>query len=256
MLKLSKNESGHGRPLPHGRRAALFLMIVFFVFTGESTLMAQNFEELRNKMVEQQLKTRNIKSKAVLDAMRAVPRHIFVPENLQSSAYNDSPLPIGLGQTISQPYIVAYMTEQLEPVAGMKILEIGTGSGYQAAILAHLGCKVYTIELLEELAAKTEKILATNNFGSIKTKCGNGYLGWPEEAPFDAIIVTAAPDKIPEKLIEQLKDGGKIIVPVGPVNSQQSLKLITKKGKKITEKDLFPVIFVPMVDKPSGTVMK
>ncbi|MCL2026178.1 MAG: protein-L-isoaspartate(D-aspartate) O-methyltransferase [Leptospirales bacterium] len=209
--------------------------------------MAENFEKLRKKMVEEQLKTRNIKSKTVLDAMRFVPRHLFVPKNLQNDAYNDSPLSIGLAQTISQPYIVAFMTEQLEVVPGMKILEIGTGSGYQTAILAYLGCEVYTIELLEELAVRAEKILAELNFNNVKIKNENGYLGWPEEAPFDAVIVTAAPVKIPEKLIEQLKEGGKIVVPVGPVNSVQSLKLITKKGKRTFEKELLAVRFVPMV---------
>jgi len=209
--------------------------------------MAQNFETLRNRMVEEQLIKRSIQSKTVLDAMRAVPRHLFVPNNLQNQAYNDNPLPIGLSQTISQPYIVAFMTEQLNPVPGMKILEIGTGSGYQAAILAHLGCEVYTIELLEELAERAEKVLTELNFNNVKIKCGNGYLGWPDAAPFDAIIVTAAPEKIPEALIEQLKEGGKMIVPVGPIQSVQSLKLITKTGGKIVERDLLPVMFVPMV---------
>jgi len=141
--------------------------------------------------------------------MRTVPRHLFVPQNMQRYAYDDSPLPIGLEQTISQPYIVAFMTEQLEPAPGMKILEIGTGSGYQAAILAHLGCEVYTIELLEELTVRAQKTLTDLNYNNVKVRCGNGYLGWPEEAPFDAIIVTAAPGKIPKKLIEQLKEGGK-----------------------------------------------
>lgn len=210
--------------------------------------MAQNFEQLRNEMIEKQLKNRDIRSKAVLDAMRTVPRHLFVPRNMQSYAYHDSPLPIGLEQTISQPYIVAFMTEQLKPVSGMKILEIGTGSGYQAAILAQLGCKVYTIELLEELAESARKILSDLKYNNVRVKCGNGYLGWPDEAPFDAIIVTAAPDKIPDTLIEQLKDGGTMIIPVGPVHEVQSLKLITKKGAKITEKELLPVRFVPMVE--------
>jgi len=226
---------------------SLFLISLFFVFPSKFTLMAQNFDRLRNEMVEEQLKKRGIKSEAVLEAMRTVPRHLFVPRELQSRAYDDRPLPIGLEQTISQPYIVAFMTEQLEPKAGMKILEIGAGSGYQAAILAQLGCKVYTIELLEELANRAEKILNALNYKNVRVICGNGYPGLPEEAPFDAIIVTAAPEKIPEKLIEQLKDGGKIIVPVGPVLSSQSLKLITKKGKQIIEKELLPVIFVPMV---------
>jgi protein-L-isoaspartate(D-aspartate) O-methyltransferase len=217
--------------------------------------MAEDFEKLRSIMVEEQLKTRNIKSKTVLDAMYIVPRHLFVSENQQSHAYDDSPLPIGLNQTISQPYIVAFMTEQLEPVPGMKILEIGTGSGYQAAILAHLGCEVYTIELLEELAVRTKKTLRELNYNNVRCKYGNGFSGWPEEAPFDAIIVTAAPHKIPEKLIEQLKEDGKLILPIGEVNSVQWLKLITKKEKRIIEKDLLPVRFVPMVDSSLTTAI-
>ena len=229
----------------------IITVFIFFLLTSayQTQLQAQNFERLRNEMVEKQIKDRGIQSKTVLEAMRAVPRHLFVPQDLQSYAYQDSPLPIGLEQTISQPYIVAYMTEQLKPVKGMKILEIGTGSGYQAAILGHLGCEVYTIELLEELAERAEKVLTELDFSSVKVKCGNGYLGWPEEAPFDAIIVTAAPDKIPEALIEQLKDGGKMIIPVGPVHSVQYLKLITKKKGRITEENLLPVLFVPMVDQ-------
>ena len=227
---------------------SFFLTILLFILPCKLTLMAQNFEELRNKMVEEQLKQRGIKSDVVLEAMRTVPRHLFVPKNLQTSAYNDSPLPIGQGQTISQPYIVAFMTEQINLAPEMKVLEIGTGSGYQAAILANLGCEVYTIELLNELAISAEKTLSSLKISNVRVKCGNGYLGWHEEAPFDAIIVTAAPDKIPEKLIEQLKEGGKMILPVGPVNSVQSLKIVTKKDKKIIEEDLLLVRFVPMVE--------
>jgi len=219
--------------------------------------MVQNFEELRMKMVDEQLKMRNIMSKNVLNAMQAVPRHLFVPEKLQYQAYDDAPLPIRLKQTISQPYMVAFMTEAIEDTAvsgsltrhgRQKILEIGTGSGYQAAILAHLGYEVYTIELLEELAAGAKKIIGALDFNNVKIKCGNGYSGWPEEAPFDAIIVTAAPVIIPLKLIEQLKDGGKMIIPVGQANSVQLLKLIIKKDSEIIEKDVFPVRFVPMVE--------
>jgi protein-L-isoaspartate(D-aspartate) O-methyltransferase len=223
----------------------------------------QDFEESRNKMVETQLKARGIRSEAVLNAMRAVPRHLFVPEALQGYAYADSPLAIGAGQTISQPYIVAFMTEQLEPAAfagknscawgspdgsKMKILEIGAGSAYQTAILAYLGCEVYSIELIEGLATTAKKTLADLNFNNVHIRHGNGYLGWEEEAPFDAVIVTAAPDAIPEKLFEQLKEGGKMIVPVGPVNSTQSLKLIVKKNAKAIEKDLILVRFVPMLE--------
>ena len=208
--------------------------------------MVNNYEMLRNKMVDEQLITRSIKSNSVLDAMRSVPRHLYVPEHLHNHAYDDSPLPIGSGQTISQPYIVASMTEQVEPAPGMKILEIGTGSGYQTAVLAYFGCEIYTIEFVKELAVKAEKALAV--FDNVKVRHGNGYMGWQEEAPFDAIIVTAAPDIVPEKLLEQLKDGGKMIIPVGPAHSVQSLKLISKKNGKIFEKELFQVVFVPMVE--------
>ena len=205
----------------------------------------QSTVKLRNKMVEEQLIPRGIKSAAVLDAMRSVPRHLFVPENLRIYAYEDSPLPIGAGQTISQPYIVAFMSEQLELVPGMKILEIGTGSGYQAAVLAHLGCEVYTLERLEEIAKHAKEVLA--DYGNVKIKHGDGYAGWPEEAPFDAIIVTAAPNAIPKMLIEQLKDGGKMIIPVGEPHSVQSLKIVKKINGGIIEYDAFQVRFVPMV---------
>ena len=225
------------------------VFILFFISLNEkSTLMAQDYKKLRDVMVETQLKNRHIRSKVVLDAMRTIPRHLFVPTDMQNFAYQDNPLPIGLDQTISQPYIVAFMTEQLNPVPGMKILEIGTGSGYQAAVLAHIGCEVYTIELLDELAERAIKILSELKFSNVHVRSGNGYAGWTEHAPFDAIIVTAAPEKIPEALIEQLKDGGQMIIPVGPVHEVQSLKLITKKGEKITEKELLPVMFVPMVE--------
>jgi len=212
--------------------------------------MPESFDIAREEMIQGQLKMRDIKSAVVLDAMRNVPRHFFITENLRRYAYNDSPLPIGWGQTISQPYIVAYMTEQLEIVSGMRILEIGTGSGYQAAILAYLGCDVYTIELQEELATGAKKVLAALNFSNVNVKHGNGYSGWREEAPFDAIIVTAAPENVPGVLIDQLKDGGKMVIPVGVLYSVQSLKLITKKGAGIIEKDLLPVRFVPMVESP------
>jgi len=202
---------------------------------------------------------------------------MFVPQNMQAAAYDDSPLPIGLGQTISQPYIVAYMTEQLEPHPGMKVLEIGAGSGYQAAVLADLGCEVFTIELLEKHADRAREVISSlhdpaiasarsnpapspsiapvrltaqlsGNSGSVTVIHGNGFLGLPEEAPFDAIIVTAAPDRIPEALVEQLKDGGRMIIPVGDVYAVQSLKLLTKDSGNYTVKDLLPVRFVPMVD--------
>jgi protein-L-isoaspartate(D-aspartate) O-methyltransferase len=210
--------------------------------------MLEDYKTASKKMVDSQLVPRNIKSEAVLEAMYNVPRHLFVPDNMQKNAFNDSALPIGLGQTISQPYIVAFMTEHLGLVPGMKILEIGTGSGYQAAILSYLGCKVYTIELLEELAKRAKETLDSLNFSNIYIKHGDGYLGWQEESPFDAIIVTAAPDYIPEKLFEQLKEGGNMIIPVGEAFSVQVLKHIIKKDGAIIENDLFQVRFVPMVE--------
>jgi len=205
-----------------------------------------NYEILRDKMVNTQLITRGISSFPVLDAMRNVPRHKYVPESLQDYAYDDCPLPIGLDQTISQPYIVAFMTEQINPAPGMKILEIGTGSGYQTAVLAYFNCDVFSIEYVEELAIEATKALAP--LANVTVKHGNGYEGLPEEAPFDAIIVTAAPDIIPKKLVEQLKNGGKMIVPVGDIHSTQWLKLITKTDYKIAIKELLPVRFVPMVE--------
>ncbi|MDR2570252.1 MAG: protein-L-isoaspartate(D-aspartate) O-methyltransferase [Oscillospiraceae bacterium] len=213
--------------------------------------MYRDYETERNDMVERQLIPRGITSPTVLDAMRNVPRHLFIPEDMRSSAYADSPLPIGAGQTISQPYIVAYMTEQLEPIQGMKVLEIGTGSGYQAAILDYLGCKVYTIELLKEHAERTSKLLAEQGCENVFVRNGNGYKGWPEEAPFDAIIVTAAPDSIPSALIEQLKEDGNMIIPVGEAHAVQSLKRLTKKSDGYITKELLLVRFVPMVDKIS-----
>ena len=211
--------------------------------------MDQNWNTLRAKMVNEQLRSRDIRSKSVLDAMREVPRHEFVPDEMKRMAYEDRPLPIGYNQTISQPYIVAFMTEQINPKAGMKVLEIGTGSGYQAAILAHLECEVYTIELVPELAKQAQQTLEKLNFTNVTVMAGNGYLGWPEHAPFDAIVVTAAPEEIPPKLIEQLADGGVMVLPVGPVNSLQYLKLVRKKGDKITTTTLMPVRFVPMIDR-------
>jgi len=210
--------------------------------------MSKNFIIERNEMVDRQLIPRGIKSPAVLDAMRNVPRHLFVPENMQRGAYDDSPLPIGFGQTISQPYIVAYMTEQLEPFPGMKVLEIGTGSGYQAAILAYLGCEVFTMELLGAHADKARQNLDDCGYKGVSVKYGNGFSGWMEEAPFDAIIVTAAPDIIPPAMIEQLKDGGKMVIPVGGMNSIQSLNLLTKDGGDIITRELLLVRFVPMIE--------
>ena len=208
--------------------------------------MEDGFAAAREMMVMGQLVPRGIKSAAALDAMRSVPRHLFVPESLRRSAYGDFPLPIANGQTISQPYIVAYMTELLSPARGMKVLEIGTGSGYQAAVLAHLGCEVYSVELIEALADEAEKLFIRLGYPNIKVKRADGFRGWQEEAPFDAVIVTAAPEEIPAALFDQLKEGGRMAVPVGKINSVQSLKLIEKIDGQMLERDLLPVRFVPM----------
>ena len=203
-----------------------------------------DFKAMREKMVETQIKARGVKDPRVLSAMLRVERHLFVPKDLQTSAYSDQPLPIGEGQTISQPYIVALMTELLELKGEQKVLEIGTGSGYQAAILSELAKEVYTIEIIETLATSAKKLLIELGYKNIKVKAGDGYLGWPEAAPFDAIIVTCAPDHIPKPLLEQLKEGGRLVLPVG--SYAQELKKITKRSGKIETTNVIPVIFVPM----------
>lgn len=204
----------------------------------------ESFAKMRSEMVEFQLKRRGISDPKVLRAMSKVERERFVPESLKNRAYDDGPLPIGEGQTISQPYIVAYMTEQLNLKGDERVLEIGTGSGYQAAILAEIVKEVYSIEIIETLSKRAEKLLSELGYKNIKLKCGDGYFGWKEYAPFDAIIITAAPPKIPEPLIEQLKVGGRLIAPVG--DTYQELVLITKTEKGIIKESLIPVVFVPM----------
>lgn len=206
---------------------------------------------LREAMVTQQIQARGVRSEAVLAAMRVVPRHLFVPEELRSASYADHPLPIGEGQTISQPYIVGLMSELLEVRAGDKVLEIGTGSGYQAAVLAELVREVYTIEIVRPLCERAEQTLRELNYRNVRVRFGDGYRGWPEEQPFDAIIVTAAPDHVPPALVEQLAPGGRMVVPVGTY--MQALKIITKdKNGRVSERDTMPVLFVPMTGEAQG----
>jgi protein-L-isoaspartate(D-aspartate) O-methyltransferase len=199
----------------------------------------------REVMVRDQIAARGISDPATLEALRTVPRHEFLPLRLRSEAYADYPLPIGHGQTISQPYIVAFMTEAIRPQPGEKILEIGAGSGYQAAVLAQMGADVYTIEIVEPLAEMARQTLERLGYRNAHVKHGDGYRGWPEHAPFDAIIVTCAPDKIPAPLIEQLRDGGRMIIPVGS-GMNQELVLLRKTGDKIEQQSVLPVRFVPM----------
>lgn len=227
--------------------AILICLIVFFRVKALNNHNSDTFEKKRHAMVEGQIISRNVKDPLVLKAMMQVKRHQFVPEPLRSYAYGDEPLPIGHGQTISQPYIVAYMTEALQLKGNEKVLEIGTGSGYQAAVLAEIVKEVYTIEIVKPLAEEAKKRLAGEGYQNVFPKYGDGYQGWPDQAPFDAIIVTAAPPVIPETLVKQLKEGGRMILPVG--EGFQELVLVTKKGGKINKRSLIPVRFVPMTGK-------
>jgi len=207
--------------------------------------MKKNFGKIREKMVESQIKARGVKDEAVLEVMRKVPRHKFVSKNMKSYAYNDEPLSIGEGQTISQPYIVAYMTEVLQLRGDEKVLEVGTGSGYQAAILAEIAKEVYSIEVIEALSLRAQEALKELGYTNIYFKIGDGSLGWKEHAPFDAIMVTAAPDKVPEALQAQLNISGRMIIPVGV--TFQELVLIIREKKKYKKKRLLPVRFVPLI---------
>jgi protein-L-isoaspartate(D-aspartate) O-methyltransferase len=177
--------------------------------------------------------------------MEKVPRHELVPEAMRARAYSDTPLPIGYGQTISQPYVVAFMTQSLEPKPTDRVLEVGTGSGYQAAVLAELVAEVYTIEIVEDLAQRARADLQRLGYTNVFVRAGDGYAGWPEAAPFDAIIVTCAPENVPQPLIDQLKDGGRMIIPVGP-SSNQELVLLTKQADRLERRGVLPVRFVPM----------
>lgn len=196
-------------------------------------------------MVARHIESRGIRDSATLAAMRAVPRHLFVPETRQRQAYADTPLPIGHGQTISQPYIVAYMTELIQPQPGMRVLEIGTGSGYQAAVLAEFSAQVFSIEIVRELGEWGQNNLQRAGYEQVQVKLADGYHGWEEHAPFDAIVVTAAADHIPPPLVEQLRDGGRMVIPVGSPFRTQTLMRVTRQGDDIVTESLLPVRFVP-----------
>jgi len=236
--------------LTYGMIVKKFIKYIFMPFLaacqpdtdGENK---QLWTDERGQMVDYQIIRRGITNQCVVAAMRIVPRHKFVPPEYRDFSYNDRPLPIGYNQTISQPYIVAAMTDALDLSPEDKVLEIGTGSGYQAAILAQLVSNVYSIEIVPELAERAEQTITELGYTNIHFKCGDGYQGWPGESPFDAIIVTCAPDEIPKPLIDQLADNGRIIIPVGGRYSQELVR-VTRKGKELIKERLMYVIFVPM----------
>jgi protein-L-isoaspartate(D-aspartate) O-methyltransferase len=229
------------------KRISPWLILTALAATGchQKTISASESAAERQKMVQEQLKPRGIHDDRVLAAMAKVPREEFVPENLRAQSYADSAIPIGHDQTISQPFIVAFMTEQLHPQPTDRVLEIGTGSGYQTAVLAELVKDVYTIEIIEPLAKDASARLARLGYNNAHVKIGDGYQGWPEVAPFDAIIVTCAPDKVPQPLTQQLKEGGRMIIPVGTGLDQQ-LFLLEKKEGQLAERAILPVRFVQM----------
>lgn len=226
------------------------LLVMLSMLTRDQVAAADQesaYAAARAQMVSRQMEARGIRDKRVLEALRKVPRHLFVPEGMRPEAYEDHPLPIGEGQTISQPYIVSLMTELTRPASTDRALEIGTGSGYQAAVLANLVDHVYTIELEETLARNAAATLKKLNYDNVTVRTGDGYVGWPEHAPFDIVIVTAAPDHVPQPLLDQLKPGGRLVVPVGSTFGTQFLQLIEKDAAgKLTTTTVSPVRFVPL----------
>jgi protein-L-isoaspartate(D-aspartate) O-methyltransferase len=229
----------------------LFFITLFFVWPAASDPAAEDPQivQARKNMVERDLKGRDITDPRVLEVMGRVPRHLFVDKSLQNRAYSDHPLPIGEGQTISQPYIVALMTQLLNISPADRILEIGTGSGYQAAVLAELAARVYTVEIHEALAKKSAELLKRLGYGNVIVRHGDGYLGWEEHAPYNAVMVTCSIGEIPPRLIEQLKEGGRLVIPLGSPKGLQTLTLLTKRGGKTETRQIGTVSFVPMIDE-------
>jgi protein-L-isoaspartate(D-aspartate) O-methyltransferase len=227
---------------------SLILAVVAASGCGQNASSVSDFAAQRQQMVQRQLMTRGINDARVLAAMAKVPREEFIAPESRVASYEDGPLPIGHGQTISQPYVVAFMTEQLHPKPSDRVLEVGTGSGYQAAILGELVSKVYSIEIVEPLAKNAEATLQRLGYKNVHLKIGDGYKGWPEAGPFDAIIVTCAPDKVPQQLVDQLKDDGRMVIPVGDRFAQQ-LYLLEKKNGQLKQSATLPVRFVPMTSE-------
>lgn len=223
--------------------------LVFIFFASKNSNAQQSFASKRAEMVKTQLLGRDISDSATVKAMRKVERHRFVPESIEKYAYSDQALPIGNDQTISQPYIVAYMTQDLQLQPDHRVLEIGTGSGYQAAVLAEIVDSVYTIEIVEPLGKAAREKLKALGYDNVSVRIGDGYHGWPDKAPFDAIMVTAAVEEIPPALLDQLAEGGRMIIPVGRTKHHRNLVLATKKNGKIKTKKRLPVVFVPFTRK-------
>jgi protein-L-isoaspartate(D-aspartate) O-methyltransferase len=229
----------------------IFLLLMLIWTWGIESQAEDTYRSLRERMVTEQIEARGIRDKKILSVMRKVERHRFVPDEYRKYAYIDNALPIGEGQTISQPYIVALMTDVVKPQADMKVLEIGTGSGYQAAVLAELCKNVYTIEIVETLGRQAQKILA-GLYKNVQVKIGDGYQGWPEEAPFDAILVTCSPTHVPQPLADQLREGGRMVIPVGKAGDQ-NLIVLTKSAGKLRQESVISVRFVPMVNSQGKT---
>ena len=226
--------------------AAAFVLFFISAVAADTVSESPELKQARKQLVEKHIKAKGISDPSVLAAMQAVPRHKFVPRNLLPVAYADRPLPIGEGQTISQPYVVALMTEILQLDKVHRVLEIGTGSGYQAAVLAQVANTVYSIEIKEKLYHRASKTLKSLGYNNVKTRHGDGYYGWPQAAPFDAIMITAAVDHIPPPLLKQLKEGGRLALPLGNPFSYQNLVLVTKQGDDLIVKQITGVLFVPM----------
>lgn len=226
-------------------RAGIILLLLPVSLCMNAVSGQDRYTAARERMVKLQLMERGISHKATLEAMRKVKRHLFVPPGLMNEAYNDNPLPIGFGQTISQPYMVAYMTESIYPAKGMKVLEIGTGSGYQAAVLAEIVDSVFTIEIIGELGKQSALLLKGLGYGNVRVKTGDGFAGWTEHGPYDAILVTAAANEVPAPLFEQLREGGRMLIPLGRPDEVQVLALVSKINGRMVRKNLMPVRFVP-----------
>jgi protein-L-isoaspartate(D-aspartate) O-methyltransferase len=249
---MSCKPGGVGRICMMAVRQARALVFLLLLGAGckPAQISAREFGVERERMVKKQIAMRGVTDERVLRAMRKVPREQFVPEEMRGLSYSDGPLPIGYDQTISQPFVVAFMTEKLGLRPTDRVLEIGTGSGYQAAILAELAAKVYTIEIVEPLGKRAEETLQRLGYKNVQVKIGDGYQGWQENAPFDAVIVTCAPEHVPRPLVEQIKEGGRIVIPVGPAGDQ-TLYLLEKKNGRLEQRNVLPVSFVPMTGEAS-----